>query len=602
MTSPESKETAQPDNAPDASRTPLAVDVASAASKLTSTDGELKTMVEIGGEIALADAPIAAGEKVGKYEIRSQLGTGGMGAVYLAFDPLIEREVALKVLSPNLGDSPIALQRFLGEARAIGRLNHPNVVSIYDIDLWSGKYFLVMELLSGGSVSGRVQSTGKLPWQEACRITAEAARGLGAAHAADLIHRDVKPENLMLTKDGAVKVVDFGLSKLIDSAQDGHEAVTKAGQIMGTPQYMSPEQFESANVDARTDIYSLGGTLCYLLTAQFPYADCRTILQMMTAHMTKPPPAPSTLDPSIPAECDRIVARAMAKELADRYQTAEELADDLEALIAGTTQRTPASGLLEIEDRPLAHLLMVEPSRLQGSVLKNGFSNAGVATVDIVGNKVSATEAFMRQTPDLLITAMQLPDGRGIDLLSELSRQARLDKTTAVLNSSDSTIDDLIAVGPAACLVLAPKKAKPDEILRVVHAAGPCVLASGLGATPIDPLSLRLQIVTDFDRLPESLADLLRELNLLDIGVSNALSAEAATAHLILLVRREDPMSGSADFAAQAQRAAESGPIAAAIQVEGGKLLLRAVSRAGVTAVCHRSLNIRRLSCLLQCG
>jgi CheY-like chemotaxis protein len=244
----------------------------------------------------------------------------------------------------------------------------------------------------------------------------------------------------------------------------------------------------------------------------------------------------------------------------------------------------------------------VEPSRLQGSMLKNGFANAGVATVDVVGSKADAAEAFARQTPDLLITAMQLPDGRGIDLLAELSRQARLEKTTAVLNSSDSTIDDLIAVGPAACLVLAPKKAKPDEILRVVHAAGPCVSTGGLGATPIDPLSLRVQIVTDFDRLPESLADLLRELKLLDIGVANALSPEAATAHLILLVRREDPLSGSSDFAAQAQRAAESGPLAAAIQVESGKLLLRAVSRGGVTAVCHRNLNARRLLCLLQGG
>ena len=112
-----------------------------------------------------------------------------------------------------------------------------------------------------------------------------------------------------------------------------------------------------------------------------------------------------------------------------------------------------------------------------------------MATVDIVGNKADAAEAIARQTPDLLITAMQLPDGRGIDLLSELSRQSRLEKTTEVLNSNDSTIDDLIAVGPAACLVLAPKKAKPDEILRVVHAAGPCVLTSSLGAAPIDPLS-----------------------------------------------------------------------------------------------------------------
>ena len=163
---------------------------------------------------------LPAGEKIGKYQVRGLLGEGGMGAVYLAFDPLIEREVALKVLSQDVGNSEVALQRFLGEARAIGRLNHPHVVSIYDIDQWNGRYYLVMELLSGGSVAGLAEQKGALPWEEACELVAQAARGLAAAHAAGMIHRDIKPENLMLTKDGLVKVVDFGLSKLLDASND----------------------------------------------------------------------------------------------------------------------------------------------------------------------------------------------------------------------------------------------------------------------------------------------------------------------------------------------------------------------------------------------
>ena len=166
-----------------------------------------------------ADA-LSAGDKIGKYEIRSLLGEGGMGAVYLAYDPLIEREVALKVLSQDVGNSHAALQRFLGEARAIGRLNSPHVVSIYDIDQWNNQYYIVMELLTGGSVADLSDMQGAMPWEEAFQIVAQAARGLAAAHAAGMIHRDIKPENLMLTADGLVKVVDFGLSKLLDDAND----------------------------------------------------------------------------------------------------------------------------------------------------------------------------------------------------------------------------------------------------------------------------------------------------------------------------------------------------------------------------------------------
>jgi serine/threonine protein kinase len=243
--------------------------------RTTSTDQHDKTF--IGAEPAPEGGGIqvSVGQKIGKYEIRKRLGEGGMGAVYLGFDPMIEREVALKVLTPEVANSPTALQRFLGEARAIGRLNHPHVVSIFEIDQWQGQYYLVMELLSGGSVAQLSEEQGALSWQEACRITAEAARGMEAAHAVGMIHRDIKPENLMLTRDRAVKVVDFGLSKLLDAANDPQKAVTKAGQILGTPQYMSPEQFEGQDLDMRTDIYSLGATFFRLLTSRYPYHDCR---------------------------------------------------------------------------------------------------------------------------------------------------------------------------------------------------------------------------------------------------------------------------------------------------------------------------------------
>ncbi len=299
------------------------------SSKSTDVDRDSNTVTSDAIPNTSVEAPIAIGDKIGKYEIRLKLGSGGMGAVYLAFDPMIEREVALKVLSPELSRSPTALQRFLGEARAIGRLNHSHIVSIYEIDQWEGHYFLVMEFLGGGSIADEVQKRQFLSWQDACRFTAQAAHGLFAAHEAGLIHRDIKPENLMLSKDRTVKVVDFGLAKLIDSVHSSQSAVTRVGQIMGTPQYMSPEQFESSNVDSRTDVYSLGATFFRLLTGRFPFQDSTTIMQVMTSHLTKPPPAPTDYLPEVPVGCNRIVARAMAKQPGDRYQRMDEFAADL---------------------------------------------------------------------------------------------------------------------------------------------------------------------------------------------------------------------------------------------------------------------------------
>ena len=574
-----------------------------AASKPTAADLDAKTLMGIEEAADDQNKQVSVGGTVGKYEIRSQLGTGGMGAVYLAFDPLIEREVALKVLSPDIGNSSIAVQRFLGEARAIGRLNHPNVVSIYDIGQWNGQYYLVMELLSGGSVADRVDQNGRLPWREACRLISEAARGLAAAHAAGMIHRDIKPENLMLTKDGSVKVVDFGLSKLLDSSHDPQKAITKAGQILGTPQYMSPEQFEATETDARTDIYSLGATLFRLLTARFPYDDCRSIVQVMTAHLTKAPPVATVFDPMIPVACDRIVARAMAKSPADRYQTATELATDLESLLQGLDKpTTPAAVGSTGADHPLHNVVIVEPSKLQGAILRDAFLQAGARAVAVLANIESATKVVTQERPDLLITAMQLPDGRGIDFIKDLCHRTQLSEATVVLNSSDSTIEELVSVGPAACLILAPKKVKPEEILRVVHAAGPCVVQGGALSEPINPAALRLKIVLDSGRIPDVLADIIRDLELLDVEVS-AVGTHAAgspAADLTLLLRREPPSGENAIQAIHALRSVESSTMSAAVQFDRGKLHLCAVIRNNVVVVCDRILDIPRLVCLLQ--
>lgn len=546
-------------------------------------------------EITFRD-PLVGG-KIGKYEIRNLLGEGGMGSVYLAFDPLIEREVALKILAPAVSGNKSALQRFLGEARAIGRLNNPHVVSVYDIDQWDEQYYIVMELLSGGSVAERSESTGALPWKDACRIIAEAARGLASAHAAGMIHRDIKPENLMLTKEGTVKVVDFGLSKLVDAANDTRTAVTREGQILGTPQYMSPEQFETAEVDARSDIYSLGATLFRLLTGRFPYHDCKTILQVMAAHVNQPPPIPTKFTSNMPAECDRIVARAMAKKREERYQQVSEMADDLQQLIEGRGAPDRSAAVDQVRD--LGSVLILEPSKLQGAVFKDAFSRAGTTSVTCLTKMVEARKAFERQPPDVLITALELSEGRGLDLLRELDQRDSLGRTTVVLHSSDSTIDELHSLKSDVCAILAPKTAKPDDLLRVIHAASALNVRRIAEDAGIERESVRVRIMIETPQIPAPLAELVRRANLLNVDVAHSGAESSEPFDLTLTVLPTSTDIRQTTPYAIAKRAHAQG-LSAVIRVDGSHLTLLSVAGGGITALTRRELDDTRLQRLLH--
>lgn len=271
------------------------------------------------------------GRKLGKYEVTGVLGQGGMGFVLKALDPLIERHVAIKLLPEDLAEDENSLERFLVEAKSAGKLNHPNAVSIYEVGQEGQAYYLVMELIPGGSIAEGLSEGHPYSVLDATRIMIDACKGMAAAHAVGLIHRDIKPANLMTTADGSVKITDFGLAK-----SNGPRAreLTQAGLIVGTPYFMSPEQCEGRTLDARSDIYSLGATYYTLLSGKNPYQDASSVIQVMFGHCQGSVPDPRLTDSTIPDACSAIIACAMAKSVDDRYQTVNEMLADLQAIYA----------------------------------------------------------------------------------------------------------------------------------------------------------------------------------------------------------------------------------------------------------------------------
>jgi len=279
-----------------------------------------------------ADARIGA--QLGKYKVTTRLGQGGMGVVYEAEDTILRRQVAVKLLPEAVAAQADALSRFLQEARAAARLNHPNVVAVHDIAEQDQTHFIVMELMSGGSAQDFLDAQGPFDWSEATRIIADVCRGLQAAHRAELIHRDIKPANIMRGDDGVIKLADFGLAKV--TSQSATAPVTQFGFVVGTPDFMSPEQCSSDPLDERSDIYSLGATYYALLTGKPPYSGDGPI-QVMFAHCSASVPNVRNDNPNIPGECAAIVQRAMTKTRSQRFASAAEMLDALEAVLTRTS-------------------------------------------------------------------------------------------------------------------------------------------------------------------------------------------------------------------------------------------------------------------------
>jgi eukaryotic-like serine/threonine-protein kinase len=259
-----------------------------------------------------------------RYELNHLIARGGMAEVYRAHDRLLDRPVALKVLFPELSVDRSFVERFRREAQAAANLSNPNIVPVFDWGEDSGTYFIVMEFIDGRPLSSILKSAGPLSTDRAADIGAHVATALGYAHKHGVIHRDVKPGNVLITDDGLVKVTDFGIARAINT----EESLTQTGAVMGTATYFSPEQAEGIGVDARSDIYSLGVVLFEMVTGRPPFLG-DTPVAVASKHVRDMPPTPREINPAIEPTFEAIILKAMAKDPAHRYQTSEDLRADL---------------------------------------------------------------------------------------------------------------------------------------------------------------------------------------------------------------------------------------------------------------------------------
>src|SRR5271166_479011 len=290
---------------------------------------------------------LTPGTKLDGYEILGPLGAGGMGKVYRARDGTLKRDVAIKVLPEYWSRDPDRLRRFEQEAQATAALNHPNIVSIFHVGQSHGSPYIVTELLQGETLRDRLRR-GPVRLREVLDLGVELARGLAAAHDAGIVHRDLKPENIWVTKDGRIKILDFGLAKL-DPAKaasaDGEtvsvQQQTNPGHVLGTVGYMSPEQVRGQTADARSDIFAVGVILYEMLTGR-PAFRKSTSAETMTAILNDDPPAVSQLAPAVPPGLQKVVNRCLAKNPAQRLQHASDLEFALESLSDSGTSSAPA--------------------------------------------------------------------------------------------------------------------------------------------------------------------------------------------------------------------------------------------------------------------
>jgi serine/threonine protein kinase len=336
---------------------------------------------------------VVVGELIAeRYELEEVVGTGGMSSVYRAHDRLLERDVALKVLHQEFTADTDYVERFRREARSVAQLSHPNIVTVIDRGEQDGRQFIVFEYVKGENLKALVQRVGPLPEEDAVRLALQIARALGFAHDNGLVHRDVKPQNVLLNGDGQAKVTDFGIARSLDVG-----GLTQTGTVMGTSDYIAPEQARGSQADAQSDIYSLGAVLYELLTGEVPFPGDNFVAVAMR-HINEPPPSVRERRPDVSPRVDAVIRRAMAKEPRDRFGSMDELCAELSACLSPETGASGAQTMVVPRRRAPADRPSVGPLilLLAGLAVLAGilggvfaFTDSGSQLSDLVGSKKS---------------------------------------------------------------------------------------------------------------------------------------------------------------------------------------------------------------------
>ncbi len=282
-----------------------------------------------------AEDPGLIGRVIGGCRIESALGAGGMGAVYRARHLGLDRPVAVKILPPHFARSQEMIDRFLREARAVAKIDHPNIVGVLNVGFESGLHYIVMPVIEGSSLTQRL-GRGAIPPDETIRLARGVAEGLAQAHRNGIVHRDVKPDNILVSQGGQAKVIDFGLAR-----EGGATGLTEVGQLLGTPHYMSPEQCRGEQADARSDVYALGATMYHALTGRLPH-EAKSLYELLDAIVKTRPPAPHEVNPAVPQNLSHFVLWMMEPDRGRRPGTMEEVAQGLAAMERGSVVAVPA--------------------------------------------------------------------------------------------------------------------------------------------------------------------------------------------------------------------------------------------------------------------
>jgi serine/threonine protein kinase len=445
-------------------------------------------------------AMISPGTIFGRYQIRSLIGVGGMGEVYLAHDPTLRRQVAIKLLPPQWSADRDRLARFEQEAYAASSLNHPNILTIYEIG-YSDRYpYIASEFVEGESLRERLRRTGPLPIAELLEVAIQLASAVSAAHKAGIVHRDIKPENIILRSDGYVKLIDFGLAKLIGppsslldltAGPKRTESTTVAGVVLGTVHYMSPEQVRGLPVDARTDLWSLGVVLYEMATGQCPF-EGSTSSDVLATILVREPPEPDFYRPELPAGLSGAIIRALRKDKEERYPSADAFLSDLRK------QRQEAERQTELTPLPGAAPRPQEPSSSGQAPpvfpSKKPFVRARILAIGVAVVCLLAASAYFyfrlagRRNETLnsiaVLPFVNVTGDPNLEFVSEGLSEAIIDEL--------SQVPKLRVVARASSFRLNAKDVDPSDAGQALHAR---TLVMGTIARQRDTLDLHAELV-----------------------------------------------------------------------------------------------------------